>query len=125
MSLKFFRHIPLSSARVAPTKQINFRKSSKGEGRGEFSIQKFIFQILDLSTGLVEKIAVWFSENEGGGASKTVWNFSEKFIRFEAPAVPNRRRKRYLYVPKGLVGEYLLSVGLIVDPFLHKGTIFS
>ena len=39
-------------------------------------------------------------------------NFSQKFICFEAPLVPNRWRKRYLYIPKGLVGEYVVSVGL-------------
>ena len=33
--------------RMRTPKQMNFRKSSKGEGGGSFSIQKFMLQILD------------------------------------------------------------------------------
>ena len=40
--------------RMAVPKRMNFRKSSKGggRGRGSFSIQKFILQLLDFYTGL-------------------------------------------------------------------------
>ena len=71
-----------------------FRKVQK-EGRGSFSIRKFILQILDLYKGLFldvfrKKLQYDYSKMRGGeGGSKAIWNFSENLSDLVAWPLPN------------------------------------
>ena len=60
-------------------------------GEGSFSIQKIMLQILDQLYSFFgrspKKIAMYFSENEGGGVEGCL-EFSRKFIRFGSAILP-------------------------------------
>ena len=71
---------------------MNFRKSCEG-GVGAFSIQKIILQIFaiiddTLVMNFRKNLQYDFPKNEGGGGSKTVWNFSENSSVLEGKGVP-------------------------------------
>ena len=74
------------------TKTDEFSEKCQRAGGGSFWIQKFILQNLDLHIGFFqtfcENIAIYFFENEGGGGSKAIWNFSENLSDLVAGPFP-------------------------------------
>ena len=56
-------HFSTTKGRVGLPKRMNFRKTSKGEGEGSFSIQKFMLHVLDLFIGFFPDA---FRKWEGG-----------------------------------------------------------
>ena len=74
---------------------MNFRKISKGGG-GSFSFQQFMLQIFAIiaDTSVLnfrKNLQLNFFENDGGGGSKAIWNFSKNSSVLEGVGVPYTR----------------------------------
>ena len=63
---------------LAHPKRMNFRKSSEG--------------VRDFGYEFRKNFAIWFSENEGWGGSKTVWNFSENSSVLDVSGIPKSQQ---------------------------------
>ena len=70
-----------------------FGKVPKGGGGGHFQSKNLYWRFWAFiqgcgQRGFRKKIAIWFSENEGRGGSKAVWNFTENSSVLVPPPVP-------------------------------------